>query len=244
LPDAVDDTVTDADGVAGAANIINVFTNDTIGANGVTPSDVNLTLASGSSVPPELTFDTTTGNVSLLPGSAIGTYSFDYQICNVIQPDLCEIVTVSITVSGTPVITSNKSVVMFSASEHAILGNDVIYTLSVTNSGTAPVDTDTVFLVDTVPDEIDVYIGDIDDAGPETDPVSFADAASGLTFDYANDVRFFNGATLPTTFTECNYTPSIGYDPNIRYVCFNPKGALSAGDPNPNFSLSFRARIK
>ena len=30
----------------------------------------------------------------------------------------------------------------------------------------------------------------------------------------------------------------------VTYICFAPKGALTAGDPDPSFSVSFRARIK
>ena len=474
-PVATNDSVSGIDGTAGQTNVLNVFSGDTIGANSVTISDVILTVAAGSSVPTGLTFNTSTGNISVSSGTTPGNYSFDYQICNVDQTDICATATasVNIAVSSLPaftcpsrfyegvngqlvrydpvseayinvgtdqlfynaagyntldnygyavgregditndlirigsdgnieVVTENigggaagdmgvdgylyvapranrlrrilvtpphtvqtlnftgaaatvldiayiveggkeyfvgardgrvyiwnitdlvasnftvaglenggfgavwtandghlyaasnnsgtiydisnpttapsivtsyngtvsnqhdglscpladppfglsaeltgvKSVSTFPSGQYALPGNDVVYTISVANTGDGSVDTDTVFLVDRVPDEVDVYIGDIDDAGPETDPVSFAGAGSGLSFTYATDVRFFDGATQPTDLASCNYVPMPGYDPNINFICFNPKGNFAAGDPNPSFSVNFRARIK
>jgi len=244
LPEAINDTVINADGMTGVTNIINVFSNDVIGENAVTSGNVNLTLATGSSVPPELTFDTSTGNVSLAADTPPGTYSFDYQICNVDQVDLCDIATVSITVPAIPLITASKTVTMFTSGEYSVPGNDVIYSFLVTNEGTGPVDLDSVFLVDTLPAEIEIFIGDIDDGGPETDPVSFVDAGSGLTFNYTNDVGFFDGAIKPTSFAECNFIPAAGYNSDVKHICFNPKGTFTAGTPNPSITLNFRARIK
>jgi len=35
----------------------------------------------------------------------------------------------------------------------------------------------------------------------------------------------FSDATSPTvSFSDCNYTAASGYDPQIKHVCFNPKG--------------------
>ena len=67
---------------------------------------------------------------------------------------------------------------------------------------------------------------------------------AGLSFTYANDVGYSDSATRPADFSACTYTPAAGYDPNVTYICFNPKGTLVADDPDPTFSVSFRARIK
>lgn len=40
-----------------------------------------VTLTPATTVPPELTFDTTTGEVSLNPGAVYGTYEFNYWLC-------------------------------------------------------------------------------------------------------------------------------------------------------------------
>jgi len=128
---------------------------------------------------------------------------------------------------------------------YAIPGNDVIYTLSGANTGTGPTDADSLFLVDTMPPDIEFFNGDIDDGGPENNPVSFIQSSgAGLIFNYANDVGFWNGSTKPADFAGCSYIPTSGYNPNVTYICFNPKGELTANDPNPTFEFKFRARIE
>ena len=58
-----------------------------------------------------------------------------------------------------------KGVALFSgnASQYAIPGSDVIYTIKAQNSGSGPVDNDSLFLVDSLPPEVTFYNGDIDD---------------------------------------------------------------------------------
>jgi len=127
---------------------------------------------------------------------------------------------------------------------YAIPGNDVIYDITVTNSGTASPDDNSLFLVDELPSDIIFFDGDIDDGGPLTDPVEFIDNSSGLSFDASSDVGYSTGSVAPTTFTACNYPSLGGYDSNITHVCFRPTGEMSHGTPNPSFSLRFRAQIK
>ena len=130
-----------------------------------------------------------------------------------------------------------------SAVLYAIPGSDVLYTINVTNSGSSPIDEDSLFLVDTLPPETDFFNGDHD--GPGSGVVGFAETDSGLTFNAGTDVRFSNAASKPTSFIACTYAPSAGYDPNVRHICFNPKGRLRDGTlyPDSEFSLAFRARI-
>ncbi len=149
-------------------------------------------------------------------------------------------------------LTGSKTISVFNPSNsenvYALPGEDVIYTLSITNTGDGSVDTDTVVLIDRLPSEIEFFNGDIDLGGPNTysgnDPVGFVDSNSGLTFTYNSDVGYSNQAQRPADFASCSYTPITGYDANVTYICFNPKGQMAAGDPDPNFSVSFRARIK
>ncbi len=128
---------------------------------------------------------------------------------------------------------------------YAVPGNDVIYSITGSNSGEGSTDVDSVVLIDTMPAEVSFFNGDIDDGGPETDPVTFSQSTgAGLTFSYATDVGYSNATTRPANFNECNYLPTSGYDETVTFICFNPKGALTAGDPDPNFTVSFRARIR
>ena len=64
---------------------------------------------------------------------------------------------------------------------YSIPGNDVLYTISLTNSGSASPDANTMFFTDELPDEVEFYNGDIDGAGPQTNPIEFINTGSGLT---------------------------------------------------------------
>jgi len=131
---------------------------------------------------------------------------------------------------------------------YALPGNDVIYTITVTNSGVGSTDANSLVLIDAMPDDLAFFNGDIDTGGPDTypgtDPVAFVDSASGLTFTYPADVAFSSAATKPANFAACTYTPVAGYDPAVTYLCINPKGVMTAGTPDPEFAVSFRARIE
>ncbi len=149
-------------------------------------------------------------------------------------------------------LAGSKTIAVFdptgSGEVYALPGEDVIYTLTIANTGDGPADTDTVILIDRMPEEVEFFNGDVDSGGPNTypgsDPVGFVDNGSGLTFTYSTDVRFSDQAQRPADFAACTYTPQAGYDAAVTYICFNPKGQMAAGDPDPDFSVSFRARIK
>lgn len=143
-------------------------------------------------------------------------------------------------------VTKSTTVSPLSTSPFAIPGSDVLYTLTVESTGTAPVDNDTLFLVDTLPAEVSFYNDDLDGAGPVGGPVQFDPLSSGVTFSDATDLRFSDAATKPSNLSACTYTPISAYDPNVRHVCFAPKGQLLGGaiQPNAVFSLTFRGRIE
>jgi len=145
------------------------------------------------------------------------------------------------------VLSAQKSTALYdplSEGLYMVPGNDVIYTITFTNSGDGAADNDSVVIIDAIPSEIEFYNGDIDDGGPETTAVTGTDNGSGLTFNYAADVRYSNSGSPPANFAACNYTPSAGYDANVTYICVNPSGVMAAGNPDPSFDVKFRARIK
>lgn len=147
---------------------------------------------------------------------------------------------------ASPTLTATKSVSVYNpggTTPFAIPGNDVVYALTVQNSGAGPVDADTVLIIDTLPAQVTFFNGDMDGAGPATGAILFTQSGAGLTFSLATDVRYSNSATRPSTFGACAYTPAAGYDPNVLHVCLNPKGAMAAG-PGSSFTAQFRARIK
>ncbi|MEL7130456.1 MAG: GEVED domain-containing protein, partial [Pseudomonadota bacterium] len=151
--------------------------------------------------------------------------------------------------AGTPDLAAQKTTEVFDPDGlglYAVPGNDVTYTIRVSNIGTLPTDSDSIVLIDQLPTEVTFFNGDADGAGPETQPVVFETIVpTGLDpFVFATDVGFSDAATGPASFADCTYTPGAGYDPAVRFVCFNPKGVMAAGDPDPEFAISFRTRIR
>jgi uncharacterized repeat protein (TIGR01451 family) len=147
-----------------------------------------------------------------------------------------------------PELLSVKSVEVYDPNNeglYAVPGNDVIYSISVTNSGNIAIDAGSIFLVDNFPADIVFYNGDIDDAGPESDAVIMETVGTpGLTLNFAADVGFSDGATAPTSLAGCSYNPAVNsYDPAVRYICFAPQGAFQATDPDSTVIFKFRARI-
>ncbi len=128
----------------------------------------------------------------------------------------------------------------------ALPGNDVTYTITISNIGGGDTDDDSIFLIDELPPEVVFFNGDADGPGPGLDPVNFAElTATGLDpFVFNDSVRFAGVGSAPADFDACGLVPQPGYDPDVRYVCFNPQGMMQAGDPDPSFALSFRVRIQ
>ena len=145
-------------------------------------------------------------------------------------------------------LSASKTVTPYSgsATQYYIPGSDVIYKIEATNAGTAPVDNGSLFFVDELPPEVEFYNDDIDDGGSATGSVIFTETGSGLTFDETSDLGFSDGTTRPASFADCNYTPTSGYDSNVNFVCFNPKGRFKAGSlvaTDPIFAFEFRVRL-
>ena len=107
---ATNDTATGINGATGASNVLNVLTGDTRNGTPATTATVDITVATGSSVPAGLTFDPATGNVSVDPGTPAGTYSFDYTICEKLNPTNCATATATVTVLPSPIVAVNDSV--------------------------------------------------------------------------------------------------------------------------------------
>ena len=124
-----------------------------------------------------------------------------------------------------------------------IPGNDVLYTINVTNIGGGPADADTVFVVDSLPGDLIFFNGDANGSAPGSARVLFTQGGTNLTFNATSDVAFSNAGTAPDDIGDCTYTPQSGYDPAITHICFNPKGAMANGNPAPSFELQFRAQI-
>lgn len=137
-----------------------------------------------------------------------------------------------------------KSVKVLDVGGYSLPGTDMIYTITITNIGEGVTDTDSVVIIDEMPSQMTFFNGDHDGSGPSTDRVGFNETATTLSFNPNTDVRFSDAAAKPSSFAACTYTPATGYDPAVTFICLNPKGQMAAGDPDPSFGVSFRARIK
>ena len=152
-----------------------------------------------------------------------------------------------VTIAGTAIYQVAKSSTVLDVSglgQFAIPGNDVVYTITVTNTGAASSSADSTFVLDSLPPEVVFFNGDIDDAGPATGAVYFTQNGTGLSFSNATDLKFSDSVSPPAAFSSCTYVPVAGYDPMVRHVCLNPKGEMASGSPAPSFNLQLRVRIQ
>ncbi|MDQ2701449.1 MAG: hypothetical protein M3Y70_01235 [Pseudomonadota bacterium] len=128
----------------------------------------------------------------------------------------------------------------------AIPGAIMEYQIIVTNPAAGPVDTDSVFLVDPVPDQLELRVADI--GGTGSGPISFTDGSpgSGLAYTFTalssstDDVAFSNDEGATWVYTP---VPGVdGVDPSVTHIRINPKGLFNAN--NAQFTVRFRTRIK
>ncbi len=234
------DQITVSGSLGGTSVTPTLFTNTSNSASG------NVVTGNGGSSPTQ-----SNGNMIFEFNSAVDTVTINYgnDVSAPVDPgnqgiaihdlNFCPVLSAELTGQKTAAVYDPLSEGLY-----MVPGNDVIYTISFSNIGDGAADNDSVEIIDAIPSEIEFYNGDIDDTGPETTAVTGTDNGSGLTFNYAADVRFSNSGPAPANFAACGYTPAAGYDANVTYICVNPSGVMAAGNADPSFDVQFRARIK
>jgi len=129
--DAVNDSGSTINGTTGGTSLANVLTNDSL--NGTSPvllADVNLAQVSTTNA--GVTLDVTDGSVDVAAGTAAGSYTVTYQICDKLNPTVCDTATVSVpVVTISPTMTVAKSSITSSLSAPATVN----YSYLVTNTG-------------------------------------------------------------------------------------------------------------
>ncbi|MEP3420995.1 MAG: Ig-like domain-containing protein [Erythrobacter sp.] len=174
-----------------------------------------------------------------------GEDTFIYEIED--QSGLVAQATVTITVTRPRLKVRKQSIVhqQSAGSTFFLPGHDVIYDIEISNTGDQEVDQDTLVIIDQWPADVRFYFGDLDTGGSaefmETDPVAWRDNGSGLNFSFARDVRFSSSDTKPSSIDQCGYEPQSGYDPNVRFICIMPQGALQ---PSGSANFYMRGRIQ
>ncbi|MEM8539449.1 MAG: SdrD B-like domain-containing protein, partial [Pseudomonadota bacterium] len=96
---AVDDTLgAPFDGAFPLVNVLNVFDGDTL--NSLPANDTNVTVTEVGTWPTGFTLNSD-GSIDAAGAIPTGTYEFDYQICEIADPDNCSVATVTIPVVST-----------------------------------------------------------------------------------------------------------------------------------------------
>lgn len=111
-------------------------------------------------------------------------------------------------------------------------GNDVIYSLVLSNSGGSPVDSGTIVLTDALPSGVTFRNLAFDST--TSLPVKVV-SAGGMTVT-AGSVSYRRQGE-----TAFNYTPVAGYDPLVEAIRIAPSGPL---DANASLAVQFRARVE
>lgn len=145
-----------------------------------------------------------------------------------------------------PIITVVKSVVVSSdpvnatTNPKAIPGAEMLYTVTMTNSGAGTVDTGTTVITDPIPANMSMCVSTLCSNPPVVFSCSVAPAC-GLTYSYATAVTYSKAGVA--------YTPvpdAFGYDAAVTGVQINPTGIFNGATAgsNPSFSLSLKMKIK
>lgn len=139
-----------------------------------------------------------------------------------------------------------------------IPGAFVDYTIIVTNTGQGSVDNNTTVVYDPIPANTELYVGDIDGAGPATGPILFTDgtntattAPSGLSYTFSglssitDNLEFSDNNGFD--YGKSNTVADInGCDPSVTNIKIPLSGIFNAsnGTNHPTFNVKFRVRIK
>ena len=184
--------------------------------------------------------------------AAVASSTFDNISSNDISSDLTS-------VDSDPVITVVKSIQVISdpvnggVNPKAIPGAELVYTITVTNSGLGQTDPDSLFVTEPVPANMDLFVGDLGAVG--SGPVAFIDGANASGFSYTftglgnftDDVDFSSDGGA--TYNHVPVPDVNGYDisvPLTNYLQVNPKGSFNPSDGvnHPSFMVRFRGRLR
>lgn len=204
---------------------VTITSSQTVGT-GASGNNANTGTVTASFAQPVTRIEVRYGNYPLQAGeTATGQQAIGIQAIS-----FCPMPQLTFVKSSNPFITAVADPLRFNTP-----GSDVIYSLTLSNSNSSPVDLNQVVLTDPLPPQVSFFNGDIDGAGALTTNFEFIPGATGLTFAPTNLTYSNNGGTSYA------YTPVAGYDAAVNAIRLNPQGTMAA---NSSFTLRFRARIK
>lgn len=136
------------------------------------------------------------------------------------------------------------------ANPKAIPGALMQYAITATNQGHGAADGDSVVIIDPVPPDTSLFVGDLETPG--SGPIGFSDGAtpSGLTYTFGgldsvtDDTGFSNDGGSTWTYTPV--PDANGADAAVTHVRINPKGIFdgTTGGNTPSFTLRLRMLVR
>jgi len=155
-----------------------------------------------------------------------------------------------------PTLSIVKSVQTYSDPVHGVSspkvipGSFMLYTILVTNTGPGTVDNDATVIIDQIPANTELFVGDLNGAG--LGPVFFADGAtaSGLSYSFTSlAIAADNLSFSDDGATSYVYSPAADVnqcDTTVTHLKISLGGIFSASDGtnHPSFSVKFRVRVK
>ena len=150
------------------------------------------------------------------------------QAMGISKLSFCPVPSLSVTKTSAPLDTSGST-------RFAIPGADMVYSLTVTNSGGSTVDLNSLVLTDVLPATMTFYNGDFDSTSPGMGPFQLTAGSSSVTLPASGRSYSNNGGASYT------YTPAAGYDANVNAIRLTPSGTMAA---NSSFTIRFRAKVK
>ncbi|HEU5134644.1 MAG TPA: right-handed parallel beta-helix repeat-containing protein [Steroidobacteraceae bacterium] len=160
----------------------------------------------------------------------------------------------NVVVTGGPALRVAKTVAPTSdpvngvSNPKSIPGSVQLYNVRVTNQGGGPVDNNAVAIVDSVPANTRLFVGNL--GAPGSGPVTFVNGSpsSALTWTFTalnsttDDVDFSNDGGV--TWTYVPVPDANGYDAAVTTLRMRPKGTMPGnGGGNPYFELRFRVIV-
>jgi hypothetical protein len=160
----------------------------------------------------------------------------------------------NVLVSGGPALVVAKSVqtssdpVNLASNPKSIPGSAKLYVVRVTNQGSGSIDTNAVNIVDTVPVNTRLFVGDL--GAPGSGPVAFVNGSpsSALTWTFTSlasltdDIDFSNDGGA--TWTYVPTAAADGTDAAVTAIRLRPKGTMPGnGGGDPYFELQFRVLV-
>jgi trimeric autotransporter adhesin len=160
----------------------------------------------------------------------------------------------NVVVTGGPSLSVTKLASSFSdpvnniANPKSIPGAVKLYVVQVANQGTGAVDNNSMLVVDKIPTNTRMYVGDL--GAPGSGPVQFVNGStsSALTWTFTalnsntDDLDFSNDGGA--TWTYVPVPDASGGDAAITDIRMRPKGTMPAqGAGNPSFELQFRVLV-